>query len=184
MGIFHFSQIMANPSCGRFANPPTSQNFQKRRRNQTLIPSCIIFFSLLHHLCKSYNHKKKHLHLPHQHDAIDGDHLFMSIIKEEGNHPFEERRRRRRRTRSFSPKSLYILSFSLSFSHKIHPPSHCSKQIVAFVVVHPLLECVLSAPLLDSQVFSIPSHTLHSCFCSQHSQPLLYLLLLLHLHLL
>ncbi len=36
---------------------------------------------------------------------------------------------------------------------------------------------------LDSQVFSILSHTLHSCFCSQNSQPLLYLLLL-HLHLL
>jgi hypothetical protein len=129
--------------------------FQKRRRNQTLIPSCIIFFSLLHHLCKSYNHKKKHFHLPHQHDAIDGDHLFMSIIKEEGNHPSEERGRRTR-TRSFSPKSLYILSFSLS----IHPPSHCSKQIVAFVVVHPLLECVFSAPFLDSQVFSYPlSHS-------------------------
>ncbi len=128
---------------------------KKERRNQTLIPSCIIFFSLLHHLCKSYIHKKKQLHLPHQHDAIDGDHLFMSIIKEEGNHPSEERGRRTR-TRSFSPKSLYILSFSLS----IHPPSHCSKQIVAFVVVHPLLECVFSAPFLDSQVFSYPlSHS-------------------------
>jgi hypothetical protein len=32
----------------------------------------------------------KHSHLPHQHDADDGDHLFMSIIKEESNHPSEE----------------------------------------------------------------------------------------------
>jgi hypothetical protein len=44
----------------------------------------------LRHLCKSYNHKKKHSHLPHRHDAHDGDHLFINIIKEEGNHPSED----------------------------------------------------------------------------------------------
>ncbi len=179
---------MANPSCGRFANPPTSQKFPKKKKKKPN-PNPImhhLLLSLLHHLCKSYNHKKKHFHLPHQHDAIDGDHLFMSIIKEEGNHPSEERgRRRRRRTRSFSPKSLYfLLSFSLSLSH--------TKSILRVIVVNKLLHLWLSihylnvffsAPFLDSQVFSILSHTLHSCFCSQNSQPLLYFLLL-HLHLL
>jgi hypothetical protein len=46
MGIFHFSQIMANPSCGRFANPPTSQNFPKKKKKPNPNP-------IMHHLLLS-----------------------------------------------------------------------------------------------------------------------------------
>lgn len=152
---------------------------EEKKPNPNPIMHHLLLF--LHHLCKSYNHKKKHSHLPHQHDADDGDHLFMSIIKKEGNHPSEDKQKEEEQEASHpnpSTSSPPSLSHTNSILRVI-----VVKQIVAFVVVHPLLEWVSSAPLLDSQVFSILSHTLHSCFCSQNSQPLLYFLLL-HLHLL
>jgi hypothetical protein len=62
----------------------------------------------------------------------------MSIIKGEGNHPSEERPRRRRR-RSFSPKSLYFLSFSLSHT----------KSILRVIVVNKLLHLWLSIHYLN-----------------------------------
>jgi hypothetical protein len=132
MGIFHFSQIMANPSCGWFANPVTSQKFLKKKKkkkkkpNPNLIMHHLLLF--LHHLCKSYNHKKKRFHLPHQHDADDGDHLFMSIRKEEGNHPSEDKQEEEAEDEEEAshPNPSTSSPPSLSLSHTQNPSSESS----------------------------------------------------------